>query len=379
MDALSGRQILILSSIEWDAAWQRHQAFAAQWAQAGHEVFFVENTGFRRPGFRDAKRVGRKLAGLMRPKAVVRNRMPHGVHVINPVVLPPTSPAFRRVNESVLLPRLAAQLSRAGLRPGALAVAYLPTATTLSLLSRLKPEFTVYDCVDNFFGHPNAPKDLARTEGELMSRSALILTTSSTLHADKAKLHPNVLELHHGVAPEFFLLAPRGEYRRFCYFGSLWKAVDYAPIRALGEAGFEVELVGPVKEALPPLPKTVRHRPAVPHEDLPRLLSGCDALLLPYADDEYNRGVIPAKTYECLATGRPVLASPLPALRALESELYVCRRPEDWVAAARSLPRTESEDRVLSRVALAREHAQDRQFARLREAIAACALQAHGR
>ena len=36
-------QILILSSIDWDAAWQRHQIFASQLAAAGHDIFFVEN------------------------------------------------------------------------------------------------------------------------------------------------------------------------------------------------------------------------------------------------------------------------------------------------------------------------------------------------
>lgn len=38
--------VVMLSSVEWDAVWQRHHAFAARWARAGHRTFFVENTGF---------------------------------------------------------------------------------------------------------------------------------------------------------------------------------------------------------------------------------------------------------------------------------------------------------------------------------------------
>ena len=83
---------------------------------------------------------------------------------MSPVVLPPTARAFRAVNRAVLVPRVAARLRELGLRPGALVVAYLPTATTLALLDRLAPSLTVYDCVDNFYGLPSPPPNLAETE-----------------------------------------------------------------------------------------------------------------------------------------------------------------------------------------------------------------------
>ncbi|MBI3553478.1 MAG: hypothetical protein HY077_13365 [Elusimicrobia bacterium] len=379
-DPLAGRQILILSSVEWDSAWQRHQIFAAQWAAAGHEVFFVENTGFRWPGLRDAARVGRKLAGLTRGAPKAAAPVPPGLRVVNPAVLPPRGKAPRRLNEAVLLPRLAAKLAALGLRPGALAVAYLPTATTLSLLDLLKPETIVYDCVDNFSGHACPPSDLARTEGELMRRSALVITTSSTLRQDKAALHPNVLQFHHGVAADFFLASsPRAAYRRFCYFGTLRGELDYAPVAALAEAGFEVELIGPVKQAPPPLPRGVALRGGVAPAELARTLASFDALLLPYRDDAYNRGIFPAKIYECLATGRPVLSSPLPALAELSEHLTFCRTPGEWVKAAEALPQTETPAKRAARVELARGFTHSRAFARLREAVTDALRAPHGR
>src|SRR5438874_343833 len=100
-----------------------------------------------------------------------------------------------------------------------------------------------------------------------MARSGLVVTTSRTLYQDKRRKHGNVLELHHGVSPAFFLPPPpERPRRRLAYFGTLWRAVDYAPIRALGEAGFDVELIGPAKEPPPPLPPSVRLRGPVPHE-----------------------------------------------------------------------------------------------------------------
>lgn len=359
--------VVILASVDWDAAWQRHQAFAAQWAQAGHRVFFVENAGFREPGLRDLGRVLTRLGRIF--SARVEKTAPTGVTVISPLVLPPTRGLFRWINARWLAGRLSGQLNAAGLRPGAVVFAYLPTATTLAILDRLSPSLVVYDCVDNFAGLPSPPPDLAATEAALMARAGLVLTTSHTLYEEKLGRHPHVVELHHGVGPAFFLPPrPPGPVRRLCYFGTLWHAVDYQPIEALAEAGFEVELIGPIKEPPPELPASVRLHGPVPHEELPALLAGFDALLLPYVDDEYNRGVIPAKTYECLATGRPVLASPLPALAGLSGVLTVCRTPSEWVAAARALER-EPAAAGQARIEAAREHAEEKAFARLQDEV----------
>ncbi len=362
--------VVILSSVEWDAAWQRHHAFAAQWARAGHHVFFVENTGFREPGFGDLGRVASRLRRIMRPGRSRRARAPKGISVVSPFVLPPTRRLFREANAALLAPRLADLLHDRGLRRGPVVFAYLPTATTLALLDQLSPSLVVYDCVDNFYGLPSPPPKLAETEAALMARAGLVLTTSRTLYDDKKNRHSNVVELHHGASRAFFLPeAPERPKRRLCYFGTLWRAVDYAPIRALAEAGFEIELIGPAKEPPPPLPGSVTLRGAFPHEELPALLADFDALLLPYVDDEYNRGVIPAKTYECLATGRPVLASPLPALEKLSDVLTICRSPKDWVAAARTLGEDSPAARR-RRVEEARAHGEEAVFARLVQLVA---------
>ncbi len=355
--------VVILSSVEWDATRQRHHAFAEQWAKAGHRVFFVENTGFREPGLRDLGRVTGRLRRAWRGRNSKLARVPRGITVISPLVMPPTRRLFREANAALLAPRLADILHDRGLRRGPVVFAYLPTATTLAILDRLEPSLVVYDCVDNFYGLPSPPPNLAETEAALMARAGLVLTTSSTLYDDKKTLHPNVVELHHGVNRAFFLPAPPDRpSRRLCYFGTVWRALDYAPIRALAEAGFEIDMIGPVKEAPPPLPPSVNFRGLFPYDELPAMLADCDALLLPYVNDEYNRGVIPAKTFECLATGRPVLASPLPALASLSNVITVCRAPGDWVAAARALDRDGARR---ERVEAARAQAEETVFARL--------------
>ncbi|MBI5202597.1 MAG: glycosyltransferase [Elusimicrobia bacterium] len=360
---MAAGQVVFLASIEWSAAWQRHQALASQFAEAGWEVYFVENTGFRDFKPADAARVIRRAKRAAAPPST-----PHpGVILVSPMVLPPTARAFRAINRAVLVPRISSRLRELGLRDGALVVAYLPTATTLALLDRLMPSQVVYDCVDNFAGHPAPPKDLKETEARLLARASHVLATSPFLREKHAAQHPRVQELHHGVEERFFSAGGQApaQYRKFCYFGSLWHALDYRYAAALADAGFDVTLLGPVRELLPKLPRGVRHLPPVAGADLPAALAPYDALLLPYADTPYNTGVVPAKTFECLATGKPVIASPIGGLSDYKDHFYLSADPAEWVEIAKKLPNTESAARREARVAVARAHTTPEQFRKL--------------
>ncbi|MFH1723769.1 MAG: oligosaccharide flippase family protein [Elusimicrobiota bacterium] len=362
----AGKQVLILSSVDWGATWQHHQALAAAFSEEGAEVFFVENTGFRGPRPADLSRVLRRLAGLFSP-----GRRKKGRRVLGPLVLPPTNGLFRALNAVYFVSLLLGRLRRRGLRLDPIVFAYLPTATTLQIIDDLSPRLVVYDCVDNFAGHPSPPRDLAATETELIARSDLVLTTSRYLYEDKTRRHPRVLRLHHGVSDAFFIGHDRrdGPCRKLCYFGTLWHAVDYAPIRALAKAGFEVTLIGPVKETPPPLPDSVRLRPPLAHDALPRALAGFDALLLPYVRSEYNKGVVPAKLYECLATGKPVLCSALPSMEEFRDLVHIARSPAEFVRIARDLHGTDTSEDAARRIEAARLHTTPRQVRRLENAL----------
>lgn len=361
---LGGRPVVFLASIEWDAPWQRHQAWACAFAEAGNKVFFVENTGFRRLRPADAGRLIGKLRRLA--GAAPGTPVPKGLRVISPGLLPPCGALGRKLNRRFFIPRLVRKLEAAGMGADPIVMAYLPTRATLDLLDALRPGLTVYDCVDNFSGHPEPPEDLAATETELLRRAGAVFATSRFLFEKCRSWNPRVFELHHGVSEEFLNAAPApAAYRRFCYFGTLWSAIDYGPIAALAEAGFEVALIGQVKEKPPPLPGNVRFLGLAPARELPGLIAGFDGLLLPYADTAYNRGVLPSKTFECLASGKPVLAGPIPELKRFSELFYLAGAARDWVEIARRLPETETEEKRKARVALAREHSTRAQFGKM--------------
>src|SRR5882757_1886124 len=103
---LSGRDIIVISSIEWDFNWQGHQEIARRLAQAGNRVLYVENMGVRTPGLQDARRVAMRAAHWVQslPGGGVREVLPD-LHVCSPMILPPFGSKTRQlVNRRVLLP-----------------------------------------------------------------------------------------------------------------------------------------------------------------------------------------------------------------------------------------------------------------------------------
>jgi glycosyltransferase involved in cell wall biosynthesis len=199
-----------------------------------------------------------------------------------------------------------------------------------------------------------------------------VVCDSDFLYQQKRAEHGNVVQIHQGVPEEFFRAKPpAADFRRLCYYGTWGVDLEPAFLAALCEAGFEVTVSGFLKGSPPPFPQGVRHLPPVRREDLVARLEGFDAFLLPYRINPFLMGVIPAKIYEILAMGRPVLATPLPSFAPLKSLVHVADAPADWVRIARALPRTETPALREERIALAREHTCAKEFQRFREAVRA--------
>jgi glycosyltransferase involved in cell wall biosynthesis len=110
-------------------------------------------------------------------------------------------------------------------------------------------------------------------------------------------------------------------------------------------------------------------RGEVPHAELPGALAGADAFVFPYLLNGLTRAIAPAKTYEALATGKPVITSPLPAMKELGEHVYVAERTGDFVKVLGSLDESETEGKVRARIELARRNSWEARFRALEERL----------
>jgi glycosyltransferase involved in cell wall biosynthesis len=115
---------------------------------------------------------------------------------------------------------------------------------------------------------------------------------------------------------------------RIVFHGAITAAkLDLALLAELARLrrGWSLVLVGPLGMGTPDTDLSALTRePNVHlvgprrHEELPSVLRGADAGLIPYAINPLTSSVFPMKVYEYLAAGLPVVSTPLPALAGVE-------------------------------------------------------------
>lgn len=371
----SGRlPVVMLSGIRWDFLWQRHQILATRFARAGYRTIFVETTGLSTPR-PDGSTLRKVAARLWRSGGTGESHSEEpNLTVYSPLVAPPTWRTFRLLNRRLFVPRVARDIRKLAAEDP-IVVAYPPTRTTLDLISALRPRLLYYDCSEDYEGFPGIPKDIASTETELLRRADVVSCTSPSLLEKVESLRSDAFLSGPGVDYEQFVAlqrSPTGQLQTVCYFGHLGRErIDLAALRAVAEAGFTVRLIGGVGKVdwdffdAP----GIDYVGEVSHRELPAALEGVDAFVLPYLDNRLTRGISPAKTYECLATGKPVVASPLPALKEIGDHVYLAGAPEEFVETLKSLKSLETEEKVRLRVDLAQKNSWAVRFEEIEEKL----------
>jgi glycosyltransferase involved in cell wall biosynthesis len=130
---------------------------------------------------------------------------------------------------------------------------------------------------------------------------------------------------------------------------------------------WRIELIGPLGYGLDAeelarlraLPN-VRLAGAVPPEQAPLAMAGCDVGLIPYKLNEQTRHVNPLKVYEYLAAGRPVVATPLPELRQFQPLVRLAGDVDGFIAAVEAaLAEGDAPQAMAARLAMAAANSWD--------------------
>lgn len=366
--------VVLLANIRWDAFWEWSKILATLFADAGYRTVFVETTGIRKPPLQLT--VGRKIlkrllsvrSGGKKPASLSPN-----LTVYSPLVAPPTREVYRRINRRLFVPRIVRDLRKLiGSAP--VIVAFPPTQTTLDLVSGLEPRLTWYHCVFNYEEFPGAPADMGETERRLLRAADTVTVDSGFLKEKHRKVRPDMIHIESGVDFELFRQADTGPLKApaktLYYFGTADETrFDFDLVRQVAKAGFVVRMLGTLtKPSFARIPG-VEYLGRVPHKALPGHLRKADALIIPYKITTFSKGTFPAKTYESLATGKPVVATPLPDLKRLDGHVYLGNGAGEFVGILRRLHESETPERMRARIELARENSWEARFARFEEIL----------
>jgi glycosyltransferase involved in cell wall biosynthesis len=332
---LEGREIVCVGFADWDTPLPTNQHHLMGRLAERNNVLFVESLGLRQPRLAraDLRRIARRLRlGFGPPRA--RN----GVWVLSPLVLPFHRLGLVRRLNGWLLPRLVRRATRRlGIgRP--ILWGYVPQAE--ALLDVLGPERVVYHCVDDIAVQKGIDAaSFHAAERRFAARADLVIASAPSLAERMRGLSPHVLEAPNVADTPLFATAldpgpadpalDRLPRPLIVFHGAITAAkLDFALLAGLARLRPEWSLVlaGPLDMGTPDTDLSVlTGEPNVHligprrHEELPLVLRGADAALIPYAVNPLTSSVFPMKVYEYLAAGLPVVSTPLPALAGVEA------------------------------------------------------------
>jgi glycosyltransferase involved in cell wall biosynthesis len=350
----------------------------------GNRVLFVESLGLRRPQLaaRDLRRLARRLVRGVRPPRAV-----DGLHVLSPLVLPLHGrPRARALNARLLPAQVARAARRLGLRRPLL-WSYVPQAE--ALVEALDPSQVVYHCVDDIAEQKGVDAASFRAaEARFAAAADLVLASAPALARRLRELNPRVLDAPNVADAERFAQALEpGEVDpalaalprpRIVFTGAIVATkLDLGLLAGLASAqpGWSFALVGPVGAGDPGT--DVSALTAVPnvhllgprrYAELPQVLRGADAGLIPYAVNDLTRSIFPMKVYEYLSAGLPVVSTPLPALEGLD-DIAIARDAAEAERRRAELLAADDPSRRAERSRAARGHSWTRRLEEIAAAL----------
>jgi len=200
------------------------------------------------------------------------------------------------------------------------------TAMMLSFSSGITPDLVVYDCMDELANFAFAPEDIARREAALMARADLVLCGGRSLYEARANRHHNIHCVPSGVDVAHFARGAGGlpdpadqagiRRPRLGFYGVIDERMDLDLLAAAAAArpDWSFVMVGPVvKIAEVDLPRAanIHWLGRKDYAELPAYAAGWDVALMPFAINAATEFISPTKTPEYMASGLPVVSTPV--------------------------------------------------------------------
>jgi glycosyltransferase involved in cell wall biosynthesis len=345
---IKGHSIICFAGEDW---WYHHPHskyhLMRRFARAGNRVIFVNSISMGLPSLRNKDLLPR-IARKLRSYARLARPTPEGVTVVSPAVIPFFgSRAARFVNRKLL----ALQIGRLALRGGLTRpILWIAIPTAADMIGQFDEQLVIYQVSDkydaNLMDHATDLATIRSLHERAIDKADLILYSGQKLLAEAERARERSYLLEQAVDFDHWSRVGSGSLEiadaitriprpRLGYFGAIepW-LVDQDLIKRaarerpdwqwifIGNKSRGVEI-----EALP----NTHFLPPVPYQELPRYAAGFDVCVLPWdtahSFTSYGSAI---KVREYLATGKPVVISPLPEYESMSNVLRIARTHDDW-------------------------------------------------
>jgi len=322
-------------------------------ARAGNRVIFVNSISMGLPSLSSPDLAG-KIKRKLRSYAKMVRRTEEGIIVVSPPVLPfYSSRVGRALNRWLLVAQIKVLMVAFDLRDPILWIA-IPTAREVA--GHLGERALIYQVSDkyeaNTMDHASGIEVIREMHQDLLARAGLVYYSGRKLFEEDVAAHPEIAHkaklLEQAVDFEHFASATAREWDdpedianigrpRLGYFGAIesW-LIDQELIRYVSSKRPEWQwvMLG-LKAARLDVEKlpNFHHLGSKPYADMPRYAASFDVCVLPWVtDNEFVSYGSAIKVREYLATGKPVVITPLYEYERLDGILRVSRGYDDFIA-----------------------------------------------
>lgn len=185
----------------------------------------------------------------------------------------------------------------------------------------------VYDCMDELSQFKFAPPEIIARERELLAKADVVFTGGYKMWQSKSRFNGNAHFYGCGVDVKHFSKAREAETALpsevaglkkpvLGYFGVVDERIDYGLLDQLARAGnWNIVMVGPPCKVDPkefPQHRNLHWLGRKEYAELPAYTKAFDVCLMPFAMNEATEFINPTKALEYMATGRPIVSTPVP-------------------------------------------------------------------
>lgn len=365
------QSIICFGGEDW---WYHHQHsknhLMRRFARAGNRVLFVNSISMGLPSLANPdlfSKIKRKLRSYIQPIRITEE----GIIVISPLVLPFYSTRWARAINRWLLVLQLRLLMVAFEMPNPILWIAIPTAR--EVVGSLGERILVYQVSDKYdanqMDHATAANVISEMHNDLLNRADLVFYSGRKLFEEETGSHSD-------TRAKSMLLEQGVDYDHFATAATLERTqpddLQSVPHPRLGYLGaiepwlIDQELVGYVSRKRPgwqwvlvglrasPLAieslKNVHYLGSRPYASMPAYAAAFDVCVLPWVTNnsfvEYGS---PIKVREYLATGKPVVITPIYEYEPLDGILRVSRGYDDFIAKIEDALNNDSADKRTTR------------------------------
>jgi len=344
---LTNRSIICFGGEDW---WYHHPHSKAhlmrKFARAGNKVIFVNSISMGLPGLAHKDllpRIKRKLGSYSK----LARQTEDGITVVSPASLPFFGSATaRRLNRQMIGAQIRKLAQSRGLTKPILWIAIPTAAEMIGAFDESAIIYQVSDKYDaNTMDHATDPALIRKLHEQAIDRADLVFYSGRKLFDEATRGRDHSYLLEQGVDYERWSkvttlsIAPEIDkipHPRLGYFGAIepWLVDQELIKRAARERpSWQWIFIGNRSRGIEieDLPNT-HFLPPVQYEELPAYAAGFDVCVLPWETEQaftsYGSAI---KVREYLASGKPVVISPLPEYEPMGDVLRIARSRDEFL------------------------------------------------